>query len=112
MARRTEEQEQAAKVAPPFPYAPLTSHPAWDALDKAIADLEANDDLTLQTAREYAVGYIVQALVKSGLVPPVFPDHLSAEERKRYSWILAYSAPSPSKKRTQQTVRRIAATNR
>ena len=85
MARRTEEQEQATKIERAFPYAALVSHPAWDVLDKAIADLEANGDLELQTARKYVIGHVVQALVKSGFVPPAFPAHLSAEEWKRYS---------------------------
>lgn len=53
---------------PDHPYQSLESHPAWQAIDAAISDLEDNGDLREQTARVYIVGYLVKALVKGGLL--------------------------------------------
>lgn len=34
----------------------------WQQVDRAIAELEENDDLTITTSRPYVIGYICRAL--------------------------------------------------
>ena len=46
----------------PHPYAQFEGSALWGAIDKQIAKLAANGDLIEQTAREYIVGSICQAL--------------------------------------------------
>lgn len=90
MARGTEEQEQASEVSADFPYRTLMTHPAWAILDEALADLESNDDLELQTARRYVIGYLIQQLAAQGLIPPAIafrPDTPNAPA-PQYRWIL------------------------
>ena len=47
---------------PPTPYADLERTALWKAIDRAIADLEKNQDLILTTGRDYVVGYICRHL--------------------------------------------------
>ncbi len=41
--------------------------PLWRAVDAALSDLEANDDLELHAERRLVVGYICEALMDAGL---------------------------------------------
>ena len=51
------------------PYAPLEGSPTWDVLDRALAQLEANGDVALSTARPYVIGYLCQAVRTLGREP-------------------------------------------
>ena len=51
------------------PYAALEGSPTWDVLDRALAQLEANGDVTLSSARAYVIGYLCQAVRKLGREP-------------------------------------------
>jgi len=90
MARGTEEQEQTPEVSPDFPYRTLMEHPAWNVIDSALGELEANSDLQLQTARRYVIGYLIQKLATEGLIPPAIAFRPDSPESSgpRYSWIL------------------------
>lgn len=44
------------------PYKKYESSPRWSVVKKLIEDLEANNDLELQTPIEYIVGYICKGL--------------------------------------------------
>jgi hypothetical protein len=74
---RTKEQEQIAKVSEDFPYREFMSHPAWKVLDKALGELEANDDVEVTTASRYVVGFLIKSLVEKGLTLP----HVTRELR-------------------------------
>ena len=45
-----------------FPYRQLLTHPSWAVLEKAIEELELNNDLELHTASRYIVGFLIQQL--------------------------------------------------
>ena len=103
MARGTEEQEQTAGIGSDFPYLKLMNHAAWAVVDEALADLESNGDLELQTARRYVVGSLVKALADKGLLPPNDPDQLPANERGgRYRWIYEFKEQRGPKKQAAQ----------
>ena len=51
----------------PHPYSEHEGTALWAAIDAEIAELEANRDLELTTAREYVIGSLCQRLVRSGL---------------------------------------------
>ena len=36
----------------------------WKTIDKAIAELEENQDLVLKTPREYVIGYLCRSLIE------------------------------------------------
>ncbi|SFF87613.1 hypothetical protein [Prevotella sp. KH2C16] len=44
------------------PYRKYESSPRWPVIRKLIEDLEANNDLILQTPMEYIVGYLCKGL--------------------------------------------------
>jgi hypothetical protein len=52
--------KKAKKVtpAPSHPYVQFEGTPLWRVIDRAVAGLERNTDLTLTTAREYVIGYL------------------------------------------------------
>jgi hypothetical protein len=80
-------EEQAPEVAADFPYRTLMTHPVWAIIDAALADLESNDDLQLQTARRYIIGYLVQQLAESGQIPPAIafrPDAPNSSQPNGY----------------------------
>jgi hypothetical protein len=56
----------------PHPYSEHEGTALWAAHDAEIAELEANGDLELTTARQYVIGALCQRLVRSGLAsaPP------------------------------------------
>ena len=94
MARGTEEQEQASEISADFPYRTLMTHPAWAIIDGALADLEANDDLELQTARRYVIGYLIQQLAEHAQIPPAiaFGPDAPDSSQPSYRWILQVEA--------------------
>jgi hypothetical protein len=51
-----------------FPYKKYQSHPLWPEVERAIHDLQVNQDIDLTTAPGYVVGYLVMKIVgtKSG----------------------------------------------
>jgi hypothetical protein len=73
-----------------FPYRTLMDHPAWGVIDSALGDLETNNDLQLQTARRYVIGYLIEQLATEGLIPPAIAFRPNAPDSSgpRYSWIL------------------------
>jgi len=50
------------------PYIQFENTKLWKAIDVEIEDLEKNNDLVLQTAREYVIGYLCKNLVEDGIV--------------------------------------------
>jgi hypothetical protein len=42
--------------------------PLWDAVSRALLDLEENADLTLRTARPYVVGVLCERVAETGLL--------------------------------------------
>jgi len=46
------------------PYKEFEGLVIWQSIDRAIADLEKNQDITLTTAREYVVGYLCECLTE------------------------------------------------
>jgi hypothetical protein len=101
MARGSEEQKQAAEVGVDFSYKDYMTHPAWAIIDKALANLESNSDIQLQTARRHVIGYLLKAMANDGVLPPPFPPHFSKEERDLASWELVFRIP-----RTPQAAKR------
>ena len=53
---------------PEHPYVEFERTPLWRALDRAVSDLEENQDLKLTELREYVVGYICKQLKRRKLV--------------------------------------------
>jgi hypothetical protein len=53
---------------PEHPYVNFEGTSLWRAVDRAIADLEQNQDLKLTELREYIVGYICKQLKRRKLV--------------------------------------------
>lgn len=49
-------------------YTAFEGTPLWRAVDRAISDLEENQDLKLTALREYVVGYICKQLKRRKLV--------------------------------------------
>lgn len=101
MARGTEEQKQTTEdVDADFPYRTLMRHPAWQVIRSALGDLEKNDDLELRTAQRYAIGYLIEKLIASGLIPPAlaFTADTRSTVHPKYRWILElpkqFSMPS------------------
>ena len=47
------------------PYSELAGSPAWQIIDRAIAELATNRDLVETTAHDYIVGYLCKALASS-----------------------------------------------
>jgi len=62
------------------PYRHLEGTPAWQAVEKAIADLEENSDIGLFTGREYIIGYILSKLNGRATEPADALDPPSADE--------------------------------
>lgn len=56
------------KNAPIHPYAKYEGTALWHVVKKAIADLEANQDLSLNEWHQYVVGYVCKKLVTGELV--------------------------------------------
>ena len=52
------------------PYAPLEGSPTWDVLDRALAQLEANGDVALSTARLMSSATFVKPFGSSGVSRP------------------------------------------
>jgi hypothetical protein len=50
------------------PYEQFEKTPLWRAINKAVADLERNQDVELRTAREHFIGYLCQQLSAGGIV--------------------------------------------
>ena len=46
------------------PYKDFENSDLWKSLDKALVELEANQDVQITTAREYVVGYICKYLLE------------------------------------------------
>ena len=53
---------------PEHPYVEFERTPLWRAIDRAVSDLEENQDLNLTELREYVVGYICKQLKRRKLV--------------------------------------------
>ncbi len=53
---------------PEHPYVNFEGTSLWRAVDRAIADLEQNQDIKPTELREYVVGYICKQLKRRGLV--------------------------------------------
>ena len=53
---------------PEHPYIAFEGTPLWRAVDRAISDLEGNQDLKLTALREDVVGYICKQLKRRKLV--------------------------------------------
>jgi hypothetical protein len=96
MARRTKEQKQEAAIGGAFPYSEYERHPSWVVLERALAVLEANDDLELRTASRYVVGFLLEQLaadraeapaaslsVKNGHSTPLSPARASTGVTRR-----------------------------
>jgi hypothetical protein len=49
------------------PYKKLENTELWKAVEKAITNLESNQDLKFTTRREYIVGYICKQLEENGV---------------------------------------------
>jgi hypothetical protein len=56
------------KNRPTHPYIDFERTPLWRAIDRAVSDLEGNQDLKLTELREYIVGYICKQLKRRKLV--------------------------------------------
>jgi len=52
------------------PYAKFENTELWKAIDSAMAHLEKNKDLKLETAREYVIGSLCQKLVRDSVAVP------------------------------------------
>ena len=50
------------------PYQKFENTKLWQIVEKAILDLEENQDLKLTERKEYVVGYICKELTKEGFV--------------------------------------------
>ncbi len=50
------------------PYQKFENTKLWQVIEKAISDLEENQDLKLTTLKEYVVGYICNQLTEERLV--------------------------------------------
>ena len=53
---------------PEHPYVEFEHTPLWRAVDRAVSDLEENQDLKLTELREYVVGYICKQLKRRKVV--------------------------------------------
>ena len=53
---------------PARPLAEYRHTPLWRALRKALADLEANHEIVVETAPEYVIGYLCQELIAKRIV--------------------------------------------
>jgi hypothetical protein len=53
------------------PYTEFEDTALWAGLDEALASLEADDDLVLQTGRPYVLGFLCKRLIENGVVPRV-----------------------------------------
>jgi hypothetical protein len=51
------------------PYEMYEQTPLWNALDREIATLEANNDVVLTTPREYVLGALCKRLITDAVVP-------------------------------------------
>lgn len=51
-----------------FPYLEFMKNPAWSVIQKALNELEYNDDIALYTAKKYITGYLVQSLFKADII--------------------------------------------
>ena len=56
------------KDRPDHPYVEFERTPLWRAVDRAVSDLEGNQDLKLTEHREYLVGYICKQLKRRKVV--------------------------------------------
>jgi hypothetical protein len=50
------------------PYTEYIDTPLWRALVSALADLEASHEITIETGRDYVVGYICQELAAKWVI--------------------------------------------
>jgi hypothetical protein len=48
-----------------FAYEKYQSHPLWPVVEKAIRDLQVNQDIDLTTAPGYVVGYLVNKIINA-----------------------------------------------
>ena len=49
------------------PYQQFEGTPLWEVIEKAVTDLEENQDLNLTTAPVYVIGYICKELAEQGI---------------------------------------------
>lgn len=52
---------------PEHPYKKFEDTPLWKVVEKAINDLEENQDLEVTTGPEYVIGYICESLAEAGV---------------------------------------------
>ena len=52
------------------PYRKFEGTPIWSVVERAIKDLEENQDLKLLTPPSYVVGYICEQLIETGIAVP------------------------------------------
>ncbi len=57
-----------------FPYSQFAKTKLWKAIDKAIADLEKNQDLELTTNRKYVVGYLCKSITDQKSISKTTPQ--------------------------------------
>ena len=50
------------------PYAEYSDTPLWHALAAALAELEANREIRVETAPDYVIGYLCQELAAKSVV--------------------------------------------
>jgi len=50
------------------PYAEYIDTPLWRALASALTDLEASHEITIDTGRDYVIGYLCQELAAKWVV--------------------------------------------
>lgn len=55
---------------PKHPYTEYENTPLWRAIEKAIRDLEENQDFQLTTPLHYVVGYLCKQVSRKKLVTP------------------------------------------
>lgn len=46
------------------PYKEFEGLVIWQAIEKAVSELEQNNDLVISTAKEYVVGYLCKSIVE------------------------------------------------
>ena len=68
MTRKKSQYWNRPKDAPPHPYREFEGTPLWNALKKAIIDLDENQDLELTEWHQYIIGYICKKLSAANVV--------------------------------------------
>lgn len=69
-----------ALAAPRHPYVEYENTPLWRAIEKALAEMEENHDLSLSTWHQYVVGFVCKQLATKDLVKP---EAIQTSSRKR-----------------------------